>query len=311
MPSLSSAPLDSIPPHRRLAVLLLLIAGQTGTAWAQKASSRENPVWADPDRSEPLGSQYFTFRSSAAQGRVSCLVWLPPAYTRQADQRFPVVYWLHGANGDQRKCAEAFLPPYIQALKERKTPPAIVVAVNGIPLSFYGDSQDGRCPVESVITRDLIPSIDRSFRTIATREGRLLEGFSMGGFGAARLGFKYPELFGAIAIDAGGPITPAGVIPPPLKHVFGDQVDELPIALAEKNAASLKQDTLIRIACGDKDNKSLDGCRALHHVLESFGIPHVYVELPGIGHEADRIYKAGNSLAFNFHRRAFSDRTSP
>jgi endo-1,4-beta-xylanase len=54
--------------------------------------------------------------------------------------------------------------------------------------------------VESVLVGDLIPHIDSTYRTIATRRYRAAEGFSMGGFGAAHLGFKYPEIFGAVAM---------------------------------------------------------------------------------------------------------------
>ena len=51
--------------------------------------------------------------------------------------------------------------------------------------------------------KDLIPHIDATYRTIADRGSRWVEGFSMGGFGAAHLGFKYPEIFGAVSIMSG------------------------------------------------------------------------------------------------------------
>jgi len=58
---------------------------------------------------------------------------------------------------------------------------------------MYCDSRDGKYPLETVIVSDLIPHVDAACRTIAAREGRGLDGFSMGGFGAAHLGFKYPD----------------------------------------------------------------------------------------------------------------------
>ena len=79
-------------------------------------------------------------------------------------------------------------------------PACLVVFVNGLPSGMYVDWKDGSTPVESMIVKDLVPHIDATWRTIATREGRMLDGFSMGGYGAARLGFKHANLFRAVSI---------------------------------------------------------------------------------------------------------------
>ncbi len=50
-----------------------------------------------------------------------------------------------------------------------------------------------------MVIKDLIPHIDATYRTIPRREARVLEGLSMGGYGAFHLGFKYPEMFGMIS----------------------------------------------------------------------------------------------------------------
>lgn len=273
-------------------------------AQAAPESLRRAPEWLDPDRRAPLGSQYFASPSKTVSQRVSCLVWLPPAYERFPNRRFPVIYWLHGANGNQRKCSESFLPAYIRALKERDVPPAIVVAVNGIPGSFYGNSQDGNCPIETVFIQDLIPAIDGAFRTQANREGRLIAGFSMGGFGTARLGLKYPDLFGAMDIMSAGPLPPGPGVPGVLRPVFGNQEDEMPESLARRNAEALRSGSLIRITCGGKD-RLLDGNQALHEYLESLNIPHVFHVVPGVDHNPVDMHQRIGNLFFRFHQRAF------
>lgn len=291
-------------------VLLSLICGSPQVALAQRESTRESPVWLDPNKDAPLGSKYHVFQSATVNKRVSCLVWLPPAYKREPDRKFPVIYWLHGANGNQRMCAEKFLPFYVEMLKQKLAPAAIVVAVNGIPLSYYGDSADGKCPVESVIIKDLIPDIDKEYRTIASREGRLIEGFSMGGCGAARLGFKYPEVFGAVVINSGGPMGQAkGGVPELARQVFGSAQAgraELPDQLATKNVSALRRKTRIRIAVGDAD--SLQGAnKALHETLEKLEIPHIYIEVPGVDHDPQKFYETLGKRAFRFHLRAFGE----
>jgi endo-1,4-beta-xylanase len=158
------------------------------------AQQRMRPAnWLDPDKSEPAGTHYRTFQSKLAGGEVSYLVYLPSTYESEPAQRYASVYWLHGLNGDQRS-GVAFVEQLAAATRAGKAPAMIVVLVNGMRDSFYNDSKDGKWPVESVIVKELIPHIDKTYRTIARRELRAVEGYSMGGYGAAHLGFKYPDV---------------------------------------------------------------------------------------------------------------------
>jgi enterochelin esterase-like enzyme len=50
--------------------------------------------WVDPNRGEPNGTKYRTFRSQVLNAEVSYLLYLPPKYD-QRTQKYPVVYWLH------------------------------------------------------------------------------------------------------------------------------------------------------------------------------------------------------------------------
>ena len=78
-----------------------------------------------------------------------------------------------------------FVSPLAAAIRAGKAPAMIVVLVNGIAASFYCDSPNGKLPVDSVIIKELIPHVDQTYRTIARREARAVEGFSMGGYGIA------------------------------------------------------------------------------------------------------------------------------
>ena len=262
----------------------------------------------DPNRAEPLGMKYHQFHSDVLGEDASCLVWLPKRYDEAPGRRFPVIYWLHGRNGNQRTCAEQFLPHYLAALPDRAAPPCIVVAVNGIAESYYCDSADGSRPVESVIVKDLIPSIDATFRTVASRDGRIIEGFSMGGMGTARLGFKYPELFGTVVINSAGPLGEQAFQGPLMQHIHGGDaargLAEHPAKLAEKNAEALRR-TQIRLACGEED-PLLEKFREFHQALEHLKIEHRYITVPGVAHDALAFYKALGNRAFAFHQRSLA-----
>ncbi|MCX7825719.1 MAG: alpha/beta hydrolase-fold protein, partial [Verrucomicrobiae bacterium] len=183
----------------------------------------------------------------------------------------------------------------------------IVVFVNGMVKSFYCDSSDGKCPVESVIIKDLIPHVDATYRTIPKREGRIIEGYSMGGYGAGHLGFKYPELFGTVVINAGALLDPNLTNVPkdgPMFGVFGNdrarRIAEHPRELARKNAEKLRGKTRIRIGCGSLDNL-LPRNEDLHKVLAELGIAHDYEVVPDVAHDSPLYYRKLGAKVFQFH----------
>lgn len=267
--------------------------------------------WLDSNRGEPNGTKYQTFSSKVLNGReVSYLVYLPPGYAEQT-RRYPVIYWLHGMNGNQRAGANVFVPLVDAAIKQGRLPPAIVILVNGMVKAFYCDTVEGQRPVESVIIKDLIPHVDQTYRTIARREGRLIEGYSMGGYGAGHLGFKYPELFGAVVINAGALMDPDVRRVPvdgPMYGVFGDdrqrRMDEHPEHLARENADKLRGHTQIRIGCGTADSL-LPRNQSLDKLLTQLKIEHDYEEVPGVAHSSGVYYKTLGERALEFHRKVF------
>jgi enterochelin esterase-like enzyme len=278
---------------------------------APRATSRRTlpkAEWLDPDRGAPNGTQYRTFQSKVLNREVSYLVYLPPGY-EQEKQRYPVIYLLHGMGGNQRDGTTTYVPLIEAAIKEGAMPPTIMVLVNGMVKSFYCDSSDGQCPMESVIIQDLIPHVDQSYRTMARRESRLIEGYSMGGYGAAHLGFKYSELFGTVVINAGGLKDPSPMNIPedePMFGVFGAdsarRAAEHPRELARKNADKLRAQTNIRIGCGSLDNL-LTGNQALHELLTQLGIKHEYEIVPDVVHNSGIYYRKLGTKVFEFHRK--------
>ena len=256
------------------------------------ANRREPPKaeWLDPNRSEPSGTKYQTFSSQVLGGReVSYLVYLPPEYAEQT-ARYPVIYWLHGYGGNIRAGAMAFVPQLDSAIRSGALPPMIAVMVNGKGASFYRDTPSGDAPVESVIVKDLIPHVDATYRTIAERRGRIIQGYSMGGYGAAHLGFKYPELFGTVVADAG---AMSGKFFP----------EEHPNQLAQQNADKLRGQTRIRIAVG-ADDDLLPASRQLHELLDELKIEHAYEIVPGVAHNSVLYYKLLGSKGFEVHRQS-------
>jgi len=141
-------------------------------------------------------------------------VWLPPQYDRSAGRRlrrFPVLFDLVGFTGsglshlNWRPFSENVGERAARLIHERRMGPVILVFpdcftalggnqyVNSSALGRYAD----------YLTRELVPFVDREFRTLASREQRGCFGKSSGGYGALIHGMKYARYWGVIASHSG------------------------------------------------------------------------------------------------------------
>jgi endo-1,4-beta-xylanase len=204
--------------------------------------------------------------------------------------------------------ATGFVSQLDPAIREGKAPAMIAILVNGMVDAFYNDSADGKLPVESVIVKELIPHVDATYRTLAKRESRAVEGYSMGGYGAAHLAFKYPELFGIVGIMAGALIEPrAQVMPGLFEKMFGGDQARVeandPFTLVRKNADAIRGRTAIRIAVGDQDQLRIRDA-LFHDLLTKLKIEHEWELVPGVGHNGVLFYKTLGASAFGYYRKA-------
>jgi enterochelin esterase-like enzyme len=292
-----------------------LLASSLASLLAPAAVAAPPLQWLTPVVEAPRVS-YRTFESAAVGARVSYHLYTPAAYERDAARRFPVVYWLHGSGGGVQGIPQ-LARVVDEAIEAGDVPPFLVVFVNGLRLGMYVDWKDGRAPLETMIVRELVPHIDASLRTVATREGRLLDGFSMGGYGAARFGFKYPEMFRAVSIMGAGPMQDTLTHTP---RASRKQVDELlqevyggdqtifravsPRRLAADNAAVIARDSMVRMVIGSRD-ETFDNNVAFHDHLVGLGIPHDWIVIEGVGHDPMRLLQAMGDRHWAFYRKAF------
>ncbi len=297
-------------------VLAVLAAGAIAQPTERSPEPRSPAVeWVTREVEAPRVS-FHTFDSAAAKGKVSYHLYTPAAYGGAAGKGFPVVYWLHGSGGGAAGIAKV-AAHFDAAIEASKTPPCLVVFVNGLVEGMYVDWKDGTAPLETVIVKDLVPHMDGAYRTIATREGRMLDGFSMGGYGSARLGFKYPEMFRAVSIVGAGPMQ-AELIQAPragrkraaevLAKVYGgDQAyfrAVSPRVLAEQNAPAITKGSLVRMVIGDKD-ETFAANKEIHEHLERLKIPHTWTVLPGVAHDPMGVLTAMGDDNWAFYRAAF------
>jgi enterochelin esterase-like enzyme len=147
------------------------------------------------------------------------IVFLPPSYATSKTRRYPVVYALHGFSiGAEQWTHEIHVPQTVEGAFALGAQEMILVLPDSKTL--YGGSMYSSSVTtgdfERFIAHDVVASIDARYRTIPTRSSRGLAGHSMGGYGAARIAMKYPDVFGSVYImspcclspRAAGPANP-------------------------------------------------------------------------------------------------------
>jgi S-formylglutathione hydrolase FrmB len=152
-----------------------------------------------------------TFYSNSLDTTRNIQVYLPEGYNPQDSIRYPVIYFLHGANGDHNNWTPEMAGVLDSLIGNLFISPTIIVKPDGsVPWSFihpsdgswytnselYGDYED-------YIVFDLVEFIDAAYKTISIRGKRAIWGASMGGYGAMMLALKHPDMFCAVASQSG------------------------------------------------------------------------------------------------------------
>ena len=296
------------------AMLALWALAQTPAAHRKYSYGTEDALkWVDPDHSDLGDLKFKTFHSDTIKADVSYMIYLPPDYATDTAARYPVLYQLPASGGTPRRDGPQVTRRIDQAIRAKRIAPMIVVAVNGLAgNTMYADTHDGQYPLESVIIKDLIPHIDATYRTIASREGRGVNGFSMGGFGAAHLGFKYPDVFAVDSIMAPPLIEPGlkGLPAQAWGRLFPTAMDgdmeywklNNPFELAVKNAGKLRDRTFIRIVAHSENEHWLaPQCEKLHRILVENMVQHEYCFLVNVkAHNPVQCMDTLGDAAFSF-----------
>lgn len=237
-------------------------------------------------------------------------ILLPAGYD-SSDERYPVIYLLHG-RGDTGTAWLRIHDTFDEMVANGEIPPMIAVLPD-MPssdrASYYVDSQysGSRYPAEAVETafmNDLIPHIDTTYRTIAAREGRLIGGYSMGAYGALRYTMVYPEWFkGALVLSPAVyyPLPPDGSSTREYgafglgENLFDEAIYQslnYP-ALSESLAASGLQVAFF-VAVGDDEWRNPNIEDRLHDIdMEAHMFHNFVVRIPNVRAEL-RVYDGGH-----------------
>ena len=227
-------------------------------------------------------------------------VLLPDGYEAEKGP-LPLLLFLHGGGGDRSFLGR--MRPAIDEMWKSGSLPKMVIVTPSAGRSFYMDYKDGSQKWESFIIGEFIDHLRATYKVTRERKGTLLFGISMGGLGALRLGFKYPDKFqGLAALEPG--IDPAlkwADVKPRNRFYRGDDLMETifgkpfdaayweknnPPSIAVANADKIRASGLgIYLDVGDDDSFNLhESAEFMHRLLWDYKILHEYHLIRGADH---------------------------
>lgn len=204
------------------------------------------------------------------------IVYTPPGY-EAGTTRYPVLYLLHGSGGDEEAwptmgIAHVILDNLIAAGTAR---PMIVVMPNAYwnelasldaagprtaPPPAVGSGTTDYVPHERAIVSDIVPFVERHFRTLPHRESRALAGLSMGAGITMNVGLTHLDVFASIGIMSSGTFGRAvnGVVPGAML------LESIAPGFLTDPAATNARLRLLFFSCGTEDTRmpSLDSVEA-------------------------------------------------
>ncbi len=186
----------------RNSILFILILLYTSVFAQTKSDHGYNITAADKNYGD-----YVVLHSDTMQKDFPMLVFLPENY-KTSKKEFPVVYSLHGYN-ESPLTEEGIRSMYspIQKVKEAANEFQVIIVCPLIGNHYYIDSPLYKNQkYATLIAKELVTLMDKNYRTIKDRKGRILQGFSMGGYGSVSLLCRYPDVFSA-ALSRGGALS--------------------------------------------------------------------------------------------------------
>jgi S-formylglutathione hydrolase len=181
----------------RLALMLVVVLGVAGFVFSQTAPDKTGTV------------EHIKVHAKSLEGNLlgdsadrDVFVYLPPSYQTSRNQRYPVVYLLHGYG----LTAERWVPfiglPGLADKDIEAGNAKEMIMVSPDSFNKYNGAMYSSSPTngdwETFLTKELVAYVDKNYRTLANRDSRGLAGHSMGGYGTWRLAMKYPDVFSSI-----------------------------------------------------------------------------------------------------------------
>ena len=245
-------------------------------------------------------------KSQVLGGPVRYCAYLPASFDQDKTRRYPVLYFLHGLGDNEQSLLNFGGWDVVSELRmQGKVGDFVILAPSG-GRTFYINSVTGKVRYEDFLLKEFMPQMEKKYRATGTRATRGVTGISMGGYGALRLAFKYPDQFAAVSaqmpaliselpsdISSGAP----GSVGALLGDVFGSPLNReffthnTPSYFVRTDSAASLKRMKIYFNVGNNDDYGFEqGAQQLDQLLKARDIPHEFHIYPG-GHNAQFVVR--------------------
>lgn len=145
------------------------------------------------------------FFSASLQRDMPYVVVLPTGY-KNSQQRYPVLYLLHGWQGDETNWVKL-----THLVEDAAAYPFIIVTPRAENSWYVNSATQPSNRFQDYILQDLVSDVEAHYRTMASAQERAVAGLSMGGYGALLFALKRPHMFAVAASISGAFAGPSGV----------------------------------------------------------------------------------------------------
>ncbi len=201
-------------------------------------------------------------------------IYTPPGYNTNINEKYPVLYILHGGGEDERGWATQGKTDLIldNLIAAKKAAPMLIVMPDGnVKASGFGENTLQLFAEE--LKQSLIPFVEKNYRAKTDAQNRALAGLSMGGLQTLYAGINNIDLFAYLGVFSSGWIQP-----------MQKELADAQYVLMQKNTdtinSNLKQ---FWLAMGGKEDIAWNNCQLLIAKLDEMKIKYTYSEYPG-GH---------------------------
>jgi enterochelin esterase-like enzyme len=205
-------------------------------------------------------------------------IYTPPGYDSNINQKYPVLYLLHGGGEDERGWAaqgktNLILDNLIAAGKA--TPMLVVMPDANIGLGGFNANgiESSLKMFEGEMKQSIIPFVEKNYRALSDANDRALAGLSLGGLHTLYTGVNNTDMFAYLGVFSSGWILP-------MQEKFAQAQYDFIKANTDKINTNLK---LLWLAQGGKDDIAYNNGQIMLGKLDEFKIRHTYYEYPG-GH---------------------------
>ena len=218
-------------------------------------------------------------------------IYTPPGYDVNPNEKYPVLYILHGGGEDERGWATQGKTDLIldNLIAVKKAKPMLVVIPDG-NVEMPGFGEQTLKIFEAELKRCIIPFVEKNYRVKTESKNRALAGLSMGGIQTLYVGINNSDLFSYLGVFSSGWIMPMQ------KDIADAQYE-----FTKNNLSRIKSNLkLLWIAMGGKEDIAYNNCQIMLAKFDELNIKYTYSEYPG-GHT----WPVWRNNLFNFAQLLF------